>query len=50
MYCCRNQYSRNQVPHLENWRTLVYYASGPRGVTKGLWSFNRQTVVGNTSC
>ena len=36
----------------------VYYAGGPRGInspsseprTKGLQSFNRQTVVGNTSC
>ena len=56
--CCRNQYSRNQAPHLESWRIQVYYTSGPRGVntpssesgTKGLQSFNRQTVVGNTSC
>ena len=30
--CCRNRYSRNQAPHLESWRTQVYYASGPRGV------------------
>ena len=28
--CCRNQYSRNQAPHSESWRTRVYYASGPR--------------------
>ena len=28
--CCRNQYSRNQAPHSESWRTQVYYASGPR--------------------
>ena len=56
--CCRNQYSRNQAPHLESWRTQIYYASGPRGVntpssepgTKGLQNFNRQTVVDNTSC
>ena len=49
--CCRNQYSRNQAPHLESWRTQVYYASGPRGVntpsfepwTKGLQSFYTQT-------
>ena len=47
--CCRNQYSRNQAPHSESWRTQVYYAGGPRGVntpsseprTKGLQSFNR---------
>ena len=26
------QYSRNQAPHLESWRTQVYYAGGPRGV------------------
>ena len=51
----RNQYSRNQAPHLESWRTQVYYPSGPRGVnypnseprTKGLQSFYRQTIVGN---
>ena len=50
-YCCRNQYLRNQAPHLESWRTQVYYASRPRGVnttssepwTKGLESFYRQT-------
>ena len=30
--CCRNQWSRNQAPHLESWRTQVYYAGGPRGV------------------
>ena len=23
---------RNQAPHLESWRTQVYYTSGPRGV------------------
>ena len=36
----------------------VYYAGGPRGInspsseprTKGLQSFNRQTIVGNTRC
>ena len=56
--CCRNQYSRNQAPHLESWRTQVYYADRPRGIntpiaetwTKGLQSFYRKTVVGNTSC
>ena len=45
--CCRNQYSRNQAPCPESWRTQVYYASRPRGVntlsseprTKGLQSF-----------
>ena len=45
--CCKNQYLRNHAPHLESWRTQVYYASGPRGVntpssdlrTKGLQSF-----------
>ena len=45
--CCRNQYSRNQAPHSESWRTQVYYAGGPRGVntpsseprTKSLQSF-----------
>ena len=54
---CRNQYLRNQTPHWENWRTQVYYASGPRGVNtpssepgrKELQSFYRQTIVGNTS-
>ena len=30
--CCRNQYSRNQAPCSESWRTQVYYSSGPRGV------------------
>ena len=30
--CCRNQYSRNQAPHLESWTTQVYYPGGPRGV------------------
>ena len=29
--CCRKQYSRNQAPRLESWRTQVDYASGPRG-------------------
>jgi len=29
-YCCRNQYSRNQAPHSESWRTQVYYICGPR--------------------
>ena len=56
--CCRNQYLRNQAPHSESWRTQVDYASGPREVntpsseprTKGLQSFYRQTVVGNTCC
>ena len=45
--CCRNQYLRNQTPHLESWRTQVYYTGGPRGVNtpssehqkKGLQSF-----------
>ena len=49
---------RNQTPHSMSWRTRVYYAGGPRGVNtpssepqrKGLQSFYRQTVVGNTSC
>ena len=31
-WCYRNQYLRNQAPHLESWRTQVYYAGGPRGV------------------
>ena len=31
--CCRNQYSRNQAPHSESWRTQVFHAGGPRGVT-----------------
>ena len=47
-----------QAPHSESWRTQAYYAGRPRGVntpsteprTKGLQSFYRQTVVGNTSC
>ena len=55
---CRSQYSRNQAPHLENWRTQVYYAGQPRGVNtpiqspqlRGYRVFYRQTVVGNTSC
>ena len=58
LFCCRNQYSRNQAPHSDSWRTQVYYASRPRGFnipssesqTKGLQSFYRQTTVGNTSC
>ena len=29
---CRNQYLSNQAPHLESWRTQVYYARGPKGV------------------
>ena len=49
--CCRNQYSRNQAPHLESWRTQVYYTGGPRGVNtpssehriNGLQSFYTQT-------
>ena len=57
-FCCRNRYSRNQAPHSESWKTQVYYAGGPGGVntlsseprTKGLQSFYRQTIVGNTSC
>ena len=31
---------RNHVPHLESWRTQVYYAGGPRGVntlTREAW-------------
>ena len=56
--CCRNQYLRYQAPHSESWRTQVYYTSGPKGVntpsseprTKGLQSFYRQTIVGDTSC
>ena len=55
---CSVMLFRNQTPHSMNWRTQVYYAGGPRGVntpssepqTKGLQSFYRQTVVGNTSC
>ena len=47
-----------QAPHLESWRTQVYYAGGPRGVntlsseawTKVLQSFYRQIMVDNTSC
>jgi len=57
-HCRRNQYSRNQAPHSKSWRTQVYYAGRPRGVnspssehwTKGLHSFYRQTIVGNTRC
>ena len=49
--CCRNQYSRSQVPHSESWRTQIYYAGGPSGVntpssepqTKGLRSFYTRT-------
>lgn len=41
----------------ESWPTQVYYASGPKGVNtlisepriKGLQSFYRETIVGNTS-
>ena len=35
---CRSQYSRNQAPHSENWRTQVYYASQPRGVNTPIQS------------
>ena len=46
----------NPTPHSESWKTQVYCSSGPRGVntpsseplTKGLQSFYRQTIVGNT--
>ena len=31
--CCRNQYSRNQAPHLESWRTQVYSLVGPEEST-----------------
>ena len=56
--CCRNQYLRNQAPHSESWRIQLSYTGGPRGVntpsseprTKGLQSFYRQTIVGDTSC
>ena len=56
--CCRNQYSRNQSPHLESWRTQVYYTSGPRGVntpssehqTKGLQSFYTWTKMIKRVC
>ena len=49
--CCGNQYSRNQAPHSENWKTQVYYTSGPRGVNtpspehriNGLQSFYTRT-------
>ena len=57
-YCCRNQYSRNQAPHSESWRTQVYYTGGPRGVntpsseprTKGLQSFYTQTGMIKLVC
>ena len=56
--CCRNQYSGNQAPHSESWRTQVYYTGGHSGVNisscesqaNGLQTFYRQAVVGNTSC
>ena len=56
--CCRNQYSRNQAPHSESWRTQVYYAGGPRGVktpsseprTKGLQSFYTWTGMIKRVC
>ena len=56
--CWRNQYSRNQAPHSDTWRTQVYYASGPRGVntlssepwTKGLQSFYTRTVMFKWVC
>ena len=57
-HCCRNQYLRNHAPHLESWRTQVYYASGPRGVntpssdlrTKGLQSFYVWTGMSEQVC
>ena len=56
--CCRNQYLRNQAPHLESWRTQVYYAGGPRRVntpssehqTKGLQSFYTWTKMIKRVC
>ena len=56
--CCRNQYSGNQAPHSESWRTQVYYTGGHNGVNisscesqaNGLQTFYRQAIVGNTSC
>ena len=57
-WCCRNQYSRNQAPHSESWRTHVYYAGRPRGVntpssepwTKSLQSFYTQTGMIKRVC
>ena len=56
--CCRNQYSRNQAPHLKSWRTQVDYAGGPRGVntpssepqTRGLQSFYTLTGMIKQVC
>ena len=56
--CCRNQYSKNQAPHSESWRTQVYYAGGPIGVntpssepqTKGLQSFYTWTGMIKQVC
>ena len=31
--CYINQYSRNQAPYLESWKTQVYYVSGPEELT-----------------
>ena len=46
------------APHSESWRAQAYCAGGPRGLTapsseprtKGLQSFYRQTIVGNSDC
>ena len=44
--CCRNQYSRDQASHLGNWRTQVYYDSGPEELTlKALSSKQRDYRV-----
>ena len=45
---CRKQYSRNQAPHLESWKTQDYYASRPRGVNSRpkLWALNRVFLHG----
>ena len=31
--CCRNQYSKNQAPHLESWRTQFIMLVGPEELT-----------------
>ena len=59
-YSCFIAETRNRETraHLESWRTQAYYTDRPRDVnpssselrTKGLQSFYRQTIVGNTSC
>ena len=54
--CCRNQYSRNQAPHLESWRIRFIMLAGPEELTvQALSPEQRDYRVlidcsGNTSC